>query len=284
MRQFVAILCHALVLQYAFCLSDGLLNRRELFQATSAASLATFAPPAAAASMMDTATPLLLDEYYQAGATAPQAGRSFFPTITPPFTNRATYRYDLGRNAWAWEQLLTFANVTATIRTNVILLKSGGLWVHSPQWPTGEFMKLLKEIGHPVEHVVLPCNALEHKAPVKAFCQRHPEASVWISPGQYGPFGSCGSTLEKSTSRTMGYRVDGILSDDGMPPFADEFDIATLYVELPENAGPVSEVAFCHKPTKTLVATDAVIYIPDSPAPDIFSTYFEDATVQDASF
>jgi hypothetical protein len=68
-------------------------------------------------------------------ATAPQSGRTFFPTLTPPFFNRAIYRYKLGRNAWALEQLLTFVNVTATIRTNVTLLESGGLWVHSPQWP-----------------------------------------------------------------------------------------------------------------------------------------------------
>jgi Domain of unknown function (DUF4336) len=53
-----------------------------------------------------------------------------------------------------------------------------------------------------------------------------------------------------------------------------------LYVDIPENAGPVSEVAFCHKPTKTLVATDAVVYIP-SQAPHIFKTYFDAGTVED---
>ena len=30
---------------------------------------------------------------------SPQSGRSYFPTITPPFQNRATYRYKLGRDA-----------------------------------------------------------------------------------------------------------------------------------------------------------------------------------------
>lgn len=51
----------------------------------------------------------------------------------------------------------------------------------------------------------------------------------------------------------MGYRVDGIFGDtqDSIPPpWVDEFDIAMLFVKLPENAGPVSEVAFCHNPTK----------------------------------
>ena len=48
----------------------------------------------------------------------------------------------------------------------------------------------------------------------------------------------------------------------------------TLYVSLPENAGPVSETAFYHKPSKTLVTTDAVVWVPDE-APPIFGTFFD---------
>ena len=51
--------------------------------------------------------------------------------------------------------------------------------------------------------------------------------------------------------------------------------MATLYVNLPKNAGPVSEVAFCHKPTHTLIATDAVVYVPSQGPPAIFGTYFD---------
>eukprot|EP00797_Seminavis_robusta_P023151 Sro377_g129950.1 n/a (338) ;mRNA; r:11311-12416 len=196
-----------------------------------------------------------MEEYFQPPNTAADQGRFYFPTLTPPFAKRATYQYTLGRNAWALEQLLTFANVSATIRCNVVQLEStGGLWVHSPHWPTGEFCYLLDQLQGDVEHIVLPCNALEHKAPMKAFIQKYPKAQVWISPGQrqHGPTTKLGQ----------------------------EFDMATLYVDIPENAGPVSEVAFCHKPTKTLVATDAVVYIPTE-APNIFTTYFDTDTVRD---
>ena len=151
--------------------------------------------------------------------------------------------------------------------------------VHSPQYPTGEFLQLLADLDRPVEHIVLPCNALEHKAPMQAFCSKFPKAKVWVSPGQYGPFGSCGQSRSADSPVRMGYRVDGILGSD-VPPWANEFDIATLYVDIPQNAGPVSEVAFCHRPTQTLVATDAVVYIPPSPA-DIYTTYFDRATVMD---
>ena len=83
----------------------------------------------------------------------------------------------------------------------------------------------------------------------------------------------------------MGYRVDGILGDQSSPPppWTDEFDVATLYVDLPRNAGPVSEVAFCHRPSKTLITTDAVVYVPNQPS-GILSTYFDQDTMKDKDF
>ena len=115
---------------------------------------------------------------------------------------------------------------------------------------------------------------------------KYPKASVWVSPGQYGPFGSCGLT---AASARLGYRVDGVLpvgkpqSGDPLPPWADEFEMRTLYVSLPENAGPVSEAAFYHRPSKSLVAVDAVVFVPDAPPP-IFRTYFDDATIAAEDF
>ena len=58
---------------------------------------------------------------------------------------------------------------------------------------------------------------------------------------------------------------------------------AHRYVSLPENAGPVSEAAFYHRPTKSLVAVDAVVFVPEAPPP-IFRTYFDDATVDATDF
>ena len=119
-----------------------------------------------------------------------------------------------------------------------------------------------------------------------AFVKKYPKASVWITPGQYGPYGSCG--LDKKSCR-MGYRVDGVLpvgapsSADLLPPWSSEIDLRVLYVTLPENAGPVSEAAFLHKASTTLVTTDAVVYIPDE-APPIFGTYFNEETIRQPGF
>lgn len=267
--------------------------------------------------------PSLLSEYKpNYFKILPLKGRTTFPpAFVPPVDHRATYRYELGRDAWALEQLLAFTNVTATIRTNVVKLKNGGLWVCGPLWPTEEYCALLDELG-PVTDVVLPVNALEHKAAMKQFTVKYPNAMVWISPGQYGPFGSCGVITDDmdekkvqkvltKAARTMGHRVDGIFPVGSLsaeqqsknniysPPWIDEFNVETLYVELPENAGPVSECAFFHKPSKTLFVTDAVICVPSVsnelsssstnelpifPIQPIFETYFDKALISDPTF
>ena len=256
----------------ALCLLPGPTRRGALASGLSAALGAQL--PASAAPRLSGYDPA-------AAETRAEAGRQYFP----PLTNRATYRYALGRGAWALEQLLTFANVSATIRTTVVRLKDGTLWVNSPQWPTGEFCALLDELG-PVGHVVLPCNALEHAAPLNVFATKYPSASLWVTPGQYGPFGSCGFD---AASARLGYRVDGVLPAGRpaagalLPSWADEFEMRTLYVSLPENAGPVSEAAFYHRPSRSLVVTDALVYVPDAPPP-IFKTYFSATTVDAPDF
>lgn len=254
--------------------------------------------------------------------TLPSAGRIVSPpAFLPPINERATYRYAMGRNAWALEQLLAFQNVTATIRTNVVKLDGGGLWVHNPLYPTGEYCALLDELGT-VTDVALGSNALEHKAAMRSFMRRYPGAQVWVSPGQYGPFGSCGDVTFDMTqeeventvrmaSKTLGYKIAGIIPRRGSSSTSDavaqkymlprwageagEFDFSALYVDLPENAGPVSEIAFVHRSSKTLVVTDAVICVPpvdasnptnEKPFPiqPIFSTYFDDPTIDDPTF
>lgn len=60
----------------------------------------------------------------------------------------------------------------------------------------------------------------------------------------------------------MGYHVDGVfpvgapIPSSPLPPWADELDFRTLYVDLEENAGPVSETAFLHRGSRTLITTD----------------------------
>ena len=101
----------------------------------------------------------------------------------------------------------------------VIKLKSGGLWVHAPiaptryelklpptlakpldmpfhplrapAWVCRECVALVKELGYPVEHIILPTFAYEHKIFVGPFSRAFPAAKVHIAPRSVGIDGAC---------------------------------------------------------------------------------------------
>ncbi len=50
--------------------------------------------------------------------------------------------------------------------------------MHAPVAPTDECVRLIKELGAPVEYIVLPTFAYEHKAFVGPFSRRFPKAKV----------------------------------------------------------------------------------------------------------
>ena len=224
---------------------------------------------------------------YAAGDMRPDLDRTFFETILPPVPKRTTVRTAIGPEGadgdgmWGFEQLLCFANVSASIRMTVVRLADGGLWVNAPVAPTEECLTMLNELGT-VKHIVLPVTALEHKAFFGPFVRRFPEATRWVSPGQYGPFGSVplGGGPEKSS---LPYRIDGVLGEGAPPPWASEIESKIFYVDLPGNAGPVSETAFYHRPSKTLLVTDAVVFIPPEPTSTLFESAYGDAA-RDADF
>ena len=85
---------------------------------------------------------------------------------------------------WVFEQpqSLAFSNVTTNCRMTVIKLASGGLWVHAPIAPTPECLRLLKELDAPVEYIILPTFAYEHKIFVGPFSRKFPKAKVYIAP------------------------------------------------------------------------------------------------------
>lgn len=45
-----------------------------------------------------------------------------------------------------------------------------------------ECVRLVKELGVPIEHIVLPTFAYEHKIFLGPFSRAFPEAKVWIAP------------------------------------------------------------------------------------------------------
>jgi len=183
-----------------------------------------------------------------------------FPLV-PAFA-RQTYRYEVdpGR-MWFFEQKQGIGlglNVSVNVRMTVIKLKTGGLWVHAPVAPTAEMVALLDELEAPVEHVVLPTTLFEHKIFVGPFQRKYPKAQCWIVPQQW-------SWPVNLPPQFFGINKTGILGQDPTP-WDDEFEYELLSPPALGVASYVSfiEAAFLHKPSKTLLVTDAVVYVSEN--------------------
>lgn len=156
------------------------------------------------------------------------------------------------------EQALGFSSVSTNTRMTVIKLKSGGLWVHAPIAPTKECIQLLKELDAPVEHIVLPTFAYEHKVFFGPFTRKFPRAQIWVAPRQW-------SWPINLPLEFFGiFRAKPLQDEDDDTPWAGEIEQKML--SSPEvGIGPYVEVAFYHKPSRTLLVTDAVIFVPRQP-------------------
>ncbi|XP_021905197.1 uncharacterized protein LOC110820113 [Carica papaya] len=184
-----------------------------------------------------------------------------FPFPLGPFLNRRTIRTEAVKDSiWLFEQeqALGFSSVSTNIRMTVIKLKSGGLWVHAPIAPTKECIQLIKELGAPVEYIVLPTFAYEHKIFVGPFSRKFPNAQIWVAPRQWS------WPLNLPLEFFGIFRARTLKNEDLSTPWADEIEQKVL--SSPEvGIGPYVEVAFYHKCSRTLLVTDAVIFVPRKP-------------------
>ncbi|KAL9227007.1 hypothetical protein vseg_002755 [Gypsophila vaccaria] len=184
-----------------------------------------------------------------------------FPFPLGPFLNRRTIRTEVVKDSiWCFEQeqALGFSSVSTNIRMTVIKLQSGGLWVHAPIAPTKECIQLLKELGAPVEYIVLPTFAYEHKIFVGPFSRKFPRAQVWVAPRQWS------WPLNLPLEFFGIFRSKTLRDEDLSTPWSNEIEQKVL--SSPEvGIGPYVEVAFYHKPSRTLLVTDAVIFVPRQP-------------------
>ncbi|GMY13624.1 hypothetical protein FCV25MIE_08863 [Fagus crenata] len=179
-----------------------------------------------------------------------------FPFPLGPFLNRRTIRTEAVKGCiWLFkqEQALGFSSVSTNIRMTVIKLKSGGLWVHAPIAPTEECIQLVKELGAPVEYIVLPTFAYEHKIFVGPFSRKFPRAQIWVAPRQWS------WPLNLPLEFLGIFRAKALKDDPLSTPWADEIEHKIL--SSPE----VVNVAFYHKRSRTLLVTDAVIFVPRQP-------------------
>lgn len=182
-----------------------------------------------------------------------------------PFGRRRTIRREVVKDTiWTFEQVQGIFYVVVPIRMTVVKLQAGGLLVYAPVAPTPECIRLLKELVQKhgdVRYIILPTiSGLEHKVFVGPFARKFPQAEVFVAPNQWSfPLNLPLSWLGFPSGRTH------ILPEDSsQTPFADELDYAILG-PIPLGPGRFEEVAFFHRRSHTLLVTDSVVSIPETP-------------------
>ncbi|KAF8071318.1 rbm8a [Scenedesmus sp. PABB004] len=186
-----------------------------------------------------------------------------FPFPLGPFFERKTVRREVVKGqVWVFEQTQAFFfDVFTPVRMTVIKLRSGELWVHAPVAPTQECVNLLRELGAPVAHIVLPTFAYEHKVFVGPFSRRFPDAQVWVTPYQWS------FPLNLPPQAFGIFPAGELLDGDESVPWAGEIEQKLL---LPPPIGVskavrFTEVAFFHRASRSLLVTDAVVYVERDP-------------------
>jgi hypothetical protein len=126
------------------------------------------------------------------------------------------------------------------IRMTVVRLGSGALWLHSPTRLAPGLRMEIDALGR-VGHLVAPNSA--HWMHLQAWQQSYSDAATWAAPG----------LRDRKAVKNSGVRLDSDLADRPPDAWADEID----QVVVPGGAG-FREVAFLHRPTRTLVLTDLI--------------------------
>jgi len=171
---------------------------------------------------------------------------------------------------WTFDQKFGILNVQVPIRTVVVKLKNGGLFLYNPVAATPEFMGMLENLikkHGPLKHIVVGSVALEHKVYAGVLAQKFPRAEIWLAPGQYSfPVNLPNPFLGFPSSRT---KIVPQRIEDAPDEWNENFDFLTLG-PFKSKDGAFSESVFRHKESKTLIVTDTVLEVTDE-VPEILA-------------
>jgi len=129
------------------------------------------------------------------------------------------------------------------LRMTIIRLPDGDLLLHSPTPFSIALKDELERLGR-IRHLAAPNVA--HWVFLKEWQEACPDATTWAAPG----------LRQRAQVRRSGLRLDHDLSDAAPAEWSD----AVALVEVPGGLG-FNEIAFFHRPTRTLVLTDLVVNV-----------------------
>jgi len=182
-----------------------------------------------------------------------------------PYSRRKTIRRELAPGVWAFEQLIGIYYVHVPIRMTVLKLQSGGLFVYAPVAPTLECLGLLApliEAHGDVRFIVLPSVAVEHKVNAGPFARNFPAAEFYAVDQQY----SFPLPLPSAFLGFPAWTRPLPRSSAGLGMWGDELEHEVLTVK-PGPGSYFQDVAFVHKPSKTLLICDSLLGVTEEPPP-----------------
>jgi hypothetical protein len=135
---------------------------------------------------------------------------------------------------------LTALGLQVPVRMTVVRLISGDIWLHSPTCFKPSLRDEIARLG-PIRHLVAP--NIAHWMFLRDWKQRCAGAETWAVPG----------LRKRSPVVKSGVTLDHDLADTAPRAWARDFDQLVL-----AGGFGVNEVAFLHRPTRTLILTDLV--------------------------
>ena len=185
--------------------------------------------------------------------------------LYPYGRKRTIFRELVPNQVWSFEQLQGIYYVAVPVRLLVVRVKNE-LMIINPLPPTTELLReieLLQKKFGPVKTIVLPtASGLEHKIGLPALARAFPESKIWVCPGQWSfPFQLPFDWLGIPSKRT------NILLADGFPhsDYCEWLSLGPIDIGLAR----FQEISCFHKPSKSLLVTDALVGIEETP-PDLF--------------
>lgn len=135
--------------------------------------------------------------------------------------------------------------ITLPVRMTMVRLGGGGLWLHSPTRFGVSLLRALEALG-PVRHLVAPNVA--HWTYLEQWQRHCPDATTWAAP----------NLRRRRQVKASGVRLDRDLEEQ--PP--DEWSADFGQTVIPGGGG-FREMAFFHRPSRTLLLTDLIVNLED---------------------
>lgn len=126
------------------------------------------------------------------------------------------------------------------VRMTVIRLPGGELLLHSPTQFSPDLKIALEKLGA-IKFLIAPNVA--HWTFLPTWQRACPDVAIWAAPG----------LGERHSVRKAGIRIDAELTNAPPPAWGDVIEVAAI-----PGGGGFREVAFFHRPSRTLVLTDLV--------------------------